>query len=196
MRPAYHSIMVHLATGPLVLAFLAATFRFWFRPRKGAVLKLWNACDDIVLYAAIFGLLTMIASFATGILLRPLEAFLNSPISKNKILIASMSIVFWGTWLVMRFRAGPGLWEMRSFIGHYAYLAIFAGTMFLMAGNSIGGDLAGSPSGYEYFAMSIGLRTRHALYFPSWLNTALWISGVLAVVFALQWRVRKRSESV
>ena len=195
MKAAYHSILVHLATGPLIFAFLAASFRFWFREPKGFLSLVWRACDVIVLYTVLFGMIIMVLTYITGLMLHPLEAFLNSPIAKNKIAIATLSIVFWGVWLVLRYRTGPDLWDVRGFAGHYAYLMIFAGAMFLVAINSIGGDIAGRPSGYEEFAMSLGFRTRHALYFPTWMNVGLWISGALGVLFAVQYRMNCRSRS-
>lgn len=190
MKAAYHSIMVHLASGPLILAFVVATFRFWFRPRRGVLKAIWDAGDHVVLYAALFGTIMMAVAMVTGFSLRPMEAFLNSPIAKNKIVISTLAMVFWCTWLALRYWAGPRLWDVRGYVGHYAYLLIFAGAMFLVAVNSIGGDIAGRPSGYEQFAMALGFRTRHALYFPTWMNVALWASGGVAILFAIRYRVR------
>ena len=119
----------------------------------------------------------------TGWYLRPKEACLNSPISKNKILAAYLAFVFWISYLAIWLKAGGRIWD-RGFIGHYAYVMSLAGFVFLVVTNSIGGDLAGIPSGYERFASALGFRTRYAIYFPTHLNIALWLVGVAALLYA------------
>jgi hypothetical protein len=91
MKPAYHSILVHLTAGPLIVTFLAATFRLWLQPRAGIGLTIGRACDPIAFYSSLFGTAVVIMTFITGLLLRPMEAFLNSPISKNQIVLSESS---------------------------------------------------------------------------------------------------------
>jgi hypothetical protein len=181
MRPAYHAVFVSLTTGTLVFSFLLLSFRFWFRPKGPTMSALWRASDAIALYSAMFGVLMLLLAFGTGILLRPLEALLNSPITKNKILMSVLGIISWWSFLAVRVRSGPALWVAPGFIAHFAYVSALAGLIFLLSTNSIGGDLAGIPSGYEELAKALGFRTRLALYFPTWVNIVLWIVGLAAV---------------
>jgi hypothetical protein len=185
MRPAFHSILVHLATGPLILTFLVVTFRFWFRPREGWLHVVWRACEPVAFYSTLFGLVTITLTFITGFMLRPLEAMLNSPITKNKILMGLLAMVCWYGWMALRLRLKDAIWQRGSFRAHFAYMMCFAGSLFLISTNSVGGDLAGIPSGYEEFASAFGFRTRHALYFPTWINVLLWVSGLAALAAGL-----------
>ena len=185
MKAAYHSILVHLATGPLVMAVVVATFYVWFPVRGDGILaKFRQASDSVVLYSVLFGAMMMGLAFVTGFLLIPAEAVLNSPITKNKITLSAFAMVFWCTWLVLRYRSGRQLWSLRGYVGHYAYLMLVAGTMSLVAVNSIGGDIAGRPSGYEALAATLGFQTRKTLYFPTWMNVLLLATGILALILA------------
>ena len=70
MKAAYHSILVHLATGPLVMAFVVATFYVWFPVRGDGILaKFRQASDSVVLYSVLFGAMMMGLAFVTGFLL-------------------------------------------------------------------------------------------------------------------------------
>lgn len=181
MNPGYHAMFVAFTTGTLVLAFLALTYRFWLRPRQPIAHAAWVAAEPVALYAALIGTVVLLMAIASGFALRPMEAFLNSPITKNKILTSYLTVVCWAAFLALRLRSGPSLWQ-RGFSAHFAYVAALAGFVFLVTTNSIGGDISGIPSGYEQFAQSLGFRTRHALYFPTAVNVLLWLAGVSALV--------------
>jgi uncharacterized membrane protein len=185
MIPAYHSMLVHLITAPLLITFFAVTFRFWLQPRSGPGLTLARACDPVAFYSSLFGMIVVLLTFVTGIMLRPLEAFLNSPISKNKIILALLTMLCWYAWMFLRLRLGRLIWDRSRFHAHFAYVMILAATLFLIATNSIGGQLAGNPSGYEMFAKALGYRTRQALYFPTVLNVALVVAGLAVLVGAV-----------
>jgi hypothetical protein len=195
MIPAYHSILVHLTTGPLIITFLAATYRLWLRPRSGIGMTVTRACDPIAFYSSLFGTVFAVLTFITGLLLRPMEAFLNSPITKNKIILALLAIVCWYAWLFLRLRLGSLIWDRSRFHAHFAYVMCFAATLFLVATNSIGGQLAGNPSGYEMFSKALGYRTRQALYFPTWLNMAFVLIGAAVLAGAVFTAMRRRPSS-
>jgi hypothetical protein len=186
MLPGYHAMFVGLASGTLVLAFVALTYRVWFAPRSGILRIIWNAADAVAVYAALLGFVALVLSTVTGLGLRPMEAFLNSPITKNKILLAALATVCWGAFLAIRIRAGPRLWELGRFTAHYTYVMALAGFFFLISTNSIGGDIAGIPSGYEQIAEAFGYRTREAFYFPTTLNVLLWLAGIAALVAGIR----------
>jgi hypothetical protein len=202
MKPAYHAIFVSLATGMLVFSFVSLTYRVWLRPyrvwllpSRGRIANAsWDAdaADLAAFFTAALGTVFMIVAMSTGLMARPLEALLNSPITKNKILVTILAIVCWLGYLLIRSKAGPTLWERRDIVSHAGYVFALAGALFLLTVNSIGGDLAGIPSGYEEFAKAIGFRTRHALYFPTWFNALIVLSGLGLVAVAL--KVRRRSE--
>lgn len=187
--PAYHSILVSLATGSLILAFLAITIRFWFRHDRWDPTRTAGRAFGLVgFYAALFGLVMLGLTFASGWLLRDTEALLNSPITKNKIFVAALSIVCWIGFVAIRIKAGPGLWARRDTRGHTAFVLALAGVLFLVTTNSIGGDIGGIPSGYEVVGKALGFQTRHALYFPTWFNVLIVLAGIAAVVGAFRFR--------
>jgi hypothetical protein len=187
--PAHHSILVSLATGSLILAFLAIAFRFWLRHERWDFTRTsGHAFGLIGFYAAMFGLVMLVLTFISGWFLRHPEALLNSPITKNKILVAVLSIVCWLGFIAIRLKAGPGLWAKRDLRGHVAFVLALAGVMFLVTTNSIGGDIGGIPSGYEEVGKALGFQTRHALYFPTWFNVLIVLAGVAAVVAAVRAR--------
>lgn len=189
MKAGYHAILVALTTGTLVLSFLALSYRVWIRPRKPGGGAVWCSTDVVALYSAVFGTVMLFLAAGSGLMLRPMEALLNSPITKNKILSTVLAFVCWSSFLVLRLKVGPRLWELRGLVRHYAYVMALAGLVFVITTNSIGGDLAGIPSGYEQIAQAIGFRTRFALYFPTAMNVLLWVVGVAALASVL-WRVR------
>lgn len=185
MKAGYHAILVALTTGTLVLSFLAISYRVWIRPRKSGGGAVWCSTDVVAVYSAVFGTVMLLLAAGSGLLLRPMEALLNSPITKNKILSTVLALVCWSSFLVLRLKVGPRLWELRGLVRHYAYVMALAGLVFVVTTNSIGGDLAGIPSGYEQIAQAVGFRTRFALYFPTALNALLWVIGVAALASVL-----------
>lgn len=190
---AYHSILVSLATGSLVFAFLAIAYLFWLRPR-------WDSSEivgmrlPISLYVTIFGIVMLLLSFSSGWLLRSPEALLNSPITKNKIIVSVLAIVCWIGFAVLRLKAGPDLLNRRDFRGHFAFVLALAGTLFLITTNSIGGDVGGIPSGYEEIGKALGFQTRHALYFPTWFNVIIVLIGVAALIGAFKSAATKSNQ--
>jgi hypothetical protein len=193
MVPGYHAIFVSLTTGMLVLSFVALSFRFWFRPQHPVARSAWEAADGIAFYAAIFGTLALLVATLTGFGLRPVEAFLTSPITKNKILTVALTIACWTAFLAIRGKGGPQVWN-RGFTAHFGYVAALAGSVFLMTTNSIGGDLGGIPSGYEKIAQALGFHTRYAFYVPTAMNVIFWIIGIAAVVLGVRTRGARPEE--
>jgi len=191
MKAGYHAILVALTTGTLVLSFLAMSYRVWIRPRKPGGGAVWCSTDVVAVYSAVFGTVMLLLAAGSGLMLRPMEALLNSPITKNKILCTVLALVCWSSFLVLRLKVGPRLWELRGFVRHYAYVMALAGLVFVVTTNSIGGDLAGIPSGYEQIAQAVGFRTRFALYFPTAMNVLLCVIGVTTLASVLL-RVRLR----
>lgn len=189
MKAGYHAILVALTTGTLVLSFLALSYRVWIRPRKPGGGAVWGSTDVVAVYSAVFGTVMLLLAAGSGLMLRPMEALLNSPITKNKILCTVLALVCWSSFLVLRLKVGPRLWELPGLVRHYAYVMALAGLVFVITTNSIGGDLAGIPSGYEQIAQAVGFRTRFALYFPTAMNGLLWVIGVAALASVL-WRMR------
>lgn len=183
MNAGIHAIGVSLTTGTLVLAILALSFRFWIQPtRQDSVgSTIWKVSDNLALYSALFGTIILLFAIFSGFMLRPMDSFLFSPISKNKILTALLSFLCWLSFVGIRLRVGARLWNQKGFIAHFAYVMALLGFIFLITTNSIGGELGGIPSGYEQIAAFLGFRTRRTFYLPDWINIFSWIIGIASL---------------
>ena len=66
----------------------------------------------------------------------------------------------------------------------YVTLLALSGFAFGMITNSIGGDVAGNPSGFENIVRILGVETRYTFYLPTWLNGATFAAGIVALAVA------------
>ena len=183
MNSGIHAIGVSLTTGTLVLAILALSLRFWIQPNRQDSIgsMIWKVSDNLALYSALFGTIILLFAIISGLMLRPMDAFLYSPISKNKILTASLSFLCWLSFIRIRLKVGARLWDQKGFIAHYAFVMALLGLIFLVTTNSIGGELSGIPSGYEQIAAFLGFRTRRTFYLADWINIFSWIIGMASL---------------
>jgi hypothetical protein len=181
MRPAYHTIVVSLVTGLFFFALVAVAVRVLLRFRGEEESPLATYADRAAVGAAAIGVALTLIGIITGFLIWPLEATLRSPVMKNKILSAFLIVAFWGAYLVVRFRRGPGLWRHPA-MAVYAGALAASGFAFGMITSSIGGDAAGNPSGFENIVRIFGVETRFTFYLPTWLNILIIVLGVGALV--------------
>ncbi len=192
--PAYHAIFVGLTTGVLAFSFLLVTFRFWVCPGGEVSQAVRHAADLGSLWSAGIGTALLAMATLTGLMTRPLPALFNSPITKNKMLLTALALVCWAGFVAVRAKTGEGVWTRRGLPGHSAWVLALAGFLYMITVNSIGGDLAGIPSGYEQFARAAGYRTRWALYYPTFFNVLLLVAGHAVLIGALlHRRARKRA---
>lgn len=66
----------------------------------------------------------------------------------------------------------------------YVTLLALSGFAFGMITNSIGGDVAGNPSGFENIVEILGVETRYTFYLPTWLNLAIIVGGIALIAMA------------
>jgi hypothetical protein len=185
MRPAFHIITVSLVTGVLFFATIAVLVRTWLALRRAPADHPLARSADLGGYAATaIGFILALAAILTGFLLWPLDAVLNSALMKNKILTAVLLVAFWGMFLLVRFRRGPAMWDNPAMAVYAALLAV-SGFFFGMLTSSIGGDVAGNPSGFENIVQAFGVETRYTFYLPTWLNIAIIGAGALALVLGV-----------
>lgn len=189
MTPAYHTIAVGLVTGLFFFAVLAilarATLRFLGKDDH----PIATYADRAAVGAVAIGLVLAVVGLVTGFLQWPLEATLRSALMKNKILAAFLMVAFWGMFLGVRWLRGPGLWKSKV-MTVYATLLAVSGFVFGMITSSIGGDVAGNPTGFENIVRILGVETRYTFYLPTWLNVAIIAGGVILLVLAFAPRSR------
>ena len=189
---AIHTIMVEMTTGMLVLATLATFILVWisfFGRERPARLK--DSADAVVVFGVAIGTPMILLSILSGFRQWPLEAFLHGAIVQNKIFASAMALSFWTGLLLLRFAAGKRLWDQRG-PAIFALILALAGFIFLVFTASIGGTLAGKPSGFEEVIRGF-IETRQTFSLP-WAGNLLLLSAGVALPFiAVFWSKRKAS---
>lgn len=182
MNSAFHSMFVHLLTGAFAMTVLALFIRIYVqRWKKELIPTVGKYTDFMIWVTALAGFLLFFAALVTGALIWPMSAVLNSSILKNKIFTAILMMIFWGLVLFMRYKYRQDLWRNNLLAMYYSLLAIgafFWGTVT----NSVGGDIAGNSSGFEYIFHLIGVDTRWSFYLPTPILLMIVGLGVAAVV--------------
>lgn len=176
---ALHTILVEMTTGMLVLstlAIFALTWQVCFSKRTTG--KYLDALDGIALFGASIGTVALIFAIITGYRQWPVEALMNGTIAKNKIFTGYMALGFWSAFLAVRLSAGKSLWNRRS-LSIFSMFLGFAGFLYIVFTASIGGTLAGKPSGFEEVARTI-VETRETFVLPIGVNVMLILLGIAA----------------
>lgn len=184
MPPAFHAITVSLLTGMFFFAMIAAVVRLAITWRKGdPTSKVAIAADLSSLWSATIGWVVVFGALVTGFSVWSLSAVTNSPVMRNKILAAVLLLVAFAIYIGLRFRVGPSLWQSKV-MSVFAVFVAGAGFHWAMVANSIGGDIAGIPSGYENIVRLSGVETRFTYYLPDWLIITMVIASVVMLVLA------------
>ena len=183
-REAFHAITVGLTTGMLALAFFAVLVKLYADARPQRNERLRTYADGAAIFGASVGLVFMLGALVTGFAQWPMEAYLHSPIVKNKIFTALGALIVWVGFLLLRWRAGEGLWRDRRLVALYVLLAI-GGFAYIVFTNSIGGHIAGKPSGFERLVMAIGIETRRTFTLPEWVSGLLILLGLAGIGWGL-----------
>lgn len=189
---AVHTIMVEMTTGMLVLVTLAvlilASLSVFGRDRHA---RLADSADAVALFGLTFGTLMIFLSILSGFRQWPLEAFLHGAIVQNKIFASAMALSFWAGLLFFRLAAGKRLWKQRA-LALFALVLALAGFVFLVFAASIGGTLAGKPSGFEEVIRGF-VETRQTFSLP-WAGNLLLLSAGVALPFiGFFWSKRQAS---
>ena len=185
MNPAFHSIVVHVLTGAISIGAVMAVVLFALRFSPLARLRhLSPALDLTALWSIWIGTVVSVAGMATGLAIHSVGASLNSPVLRNKTLAGLLLILTFALYLFLRHRYGAKLWNNDLAAGGLAFLAV-AGLHWNVVVNSIGGDVAGVPSGYETIVAWSGVDTRFTYYLPTWTLITIAVISVAMLVIAL-----------
>ncbi|MCZ6547969.1 MAG: hypothetical protein O6837_07625 [Deltaproteobacteria bacterium] len=176
---ALHTILVEMTTGMLVLstlAIFALTWQVCFSKRTTG--KYLDALDGVALFGASIGTVALIFAIITGYRQWPVEALMNGTLAKNKIFTGYMALGFWGAFLTVRLSASKSLWNRKG-LSIFSMFLGFAGFLYIVFTASIGGTLAGKPSGFEELARTI-VETRETFVLPIGVNVMLILLGIAA----------------
>lgn len=182
MKPAFHTIIVSLLTGIFSISILGVVIRLYvqrFKPNlKDTVGKY---ADFMAWFSALLGFLLIFAALVTGFAIWPKTAVLNSSILKNKIFTAVLLLLFWAMFLFIRYRYRKELWNNGALSVYYALLALGA-YFWGVVTNSIGGDVAGNSSGFEYLVRIFTVDTRWTFYLPNSIIGVIVGLGVISLI--------------
>ncbi|SES05619.1 hypothetical protein [Salisediminibacterium halotolerans] len=182
MNAAFHAIVVSILTGAFAISVLALVIRFYVQLKaKGKIETLGRYADFTAWISALTGFLLIFAAIVTGFAIWPLEAVMNSPILKNKIFTATILLVFWALFLWMRWRYKQRIYESTVLSAYYFLLGLGAFGWGVVT-NSIGGDVAGNSSGFEYLMHLFAIDTRWSFYLPNWMLVVIVGLGVIAAL--------------
>jgi hypothetical protein len=191
-RQAFHAITAALTTGMLALVFFAVLTMLFAGGRADRYRRLTTYADGAATLGASLGMLFLLAALVTGFAQWPWEAYLNSPIGKNKIFTALIALMFWAGFLWLRWKAGEQLWRNPRLVALSTFLAL-GGFAYIVFTNSIGGHIAGIPSGFERLVMEVGIETRRTFTLPAWASAVLILLGLAGIAWGvLGWPQRSR----
>lgn len=190
MKPAFHTITVSVLTGIFSLTILGVFLRLFIQKFKPDLKDtVGKYADFMAWFSALLGFVLIFAALITGFSIWPKAAVLNSSILKNKIFTAVLLLIFWGLFLYIRYRYRKALWENGALSIYYSLLAL--GAFFWgVVTNSIGGDVAGNSSGFEYLVRIFTVDTRWTFYLPN--SILLVIVGLGVVSFVLSFFLKKK----
>ena len=185
MPPAFHAITTGLLNGLLFFALLAVIVRIVLQwqdrdPRS----PLAVAADQTALWAVVVGLVMSLAAIITGFTIWAPSAAINSPVMRNKLLTAALLVVTYAIFIGIRWTLGQDVWRSKVVSAFYGMVAL-AGFHWSMVTSSIGGDIAGIPSGYETIVRLSGVETRFTYYLPTWTLVVIAVVSVAMLVVAL-----------
>lgn len=143
----FHVIAAELAIGTLSFAVTMVLLRVALNRLNASGRSGWlKSADELVkgsgYLAAIFGLVALLAAMATGFLVWPLPALLLSLAVRTKIMLSSLSVVLWLTFIVLRTVHGRKVWRDRV-LGGVAFFSAVGGFLAMAGTASMAGRLGG-----------------------------------------------------
>lgn len=174
----YHHMMAHFPIALLSLAFFVILLRSLTSN------ELVRRVDSTVLiYVLAAGVAGGLGALATGLMIWPTEATVAGPMARNKILMATWTIVIWSVVLVLRWRMGENVWN-----GTGRYLMLVLGTTGIILASitgTLGGHLLGSPSALSAVLNQLGWNVYQTYFVPNWVLLLMFAVGLAGVVTGL-----------
>ena len=167
---AYHVMLVHFPIALWTTAFLLILTRAL--SAAPAVRRAEGALTPLLAVGAVTGAL----AFAAGLLVWPFEAAASSPLARNHILLAAWSLAYWIVLWLVRWRAGERVWE-----GGFRWIMLVLATLGVglqTLTGTIGGSLAGNPSGVSDIVRKLGWEVFTTFYLPGWMLVVVVLAAV------------------
>ena len=172
-----HHMLVHF---PLALWALAALMLLLGVGVRGAAGRL---CRGGVLAVLALAWLGALAAIASGLLVWPMEASLNSPLTRNHLLMALWATALWTVITLLVWRGGE-----QAFSGGrgavLVILALIGSGLFAITG-TLGGHLAGAPTAMSRLLEWLGWNLYGTFYLPYWALLLVVVLGGLCLIGGL-----------
>jgi hypothetical protein len=145
---AIHPVFVHFHTGILTataaVALVNLILRIFFRDNINTpgtrLARIFHQFDVFIYIGSIIGFLGLIAGMATGFMEPdyPVEALVQMPIMRFKILWSIVSTEIYLYLMIVRAKLGDRVWLKASTYFPYSILVIFGGALMMIMG-ALGG---------------------------------------------------------
>jgi len=139
---ALHPVFVHFHTGILTATAALAIFSLIMRLvfREGIrtpgtrMAKVFHEFDIFIYWGSIIGLLGLVAGAITGFMDWPMEALLDNPYMRFKILWSAVTMQIYVFLVFIRAKVGDKIWDSTSGFLIYSSLVIVGGALMMLMG--------------------------------------------------------------
>ncbi len=174
----YHHMMAHFPIALMTLAFVLILLRALTASAFARRLD-----DTILIYGLAVGVVGGVAAMVTGLLIWPAEATVTATMGRNKILMASWTVVIWSIVLVLRWRVGERIWDGA---GRYVMLVLGAfGALLAATTGTLGGHLLGSPSRFSDMLHQLGWIVYKTYLAPGWVLIIMLLVGATGIAVGM-----------
>ncbi len=182
MQGLLHTILAGANVGILVLASAAFVLRLLAGRARGDLAR----GADLVAYAGIAaGTLLGVLTFLTGLLgTWPMAAIGGTVLAQNKVLVAVAMLAAYAMVWLLRWRAGPQLWD-RAGLRAWATVLVVIGFVNLVLAGSMGGSAALKGTVLDPLLLATGINRYVSLVWGIWLNVVIIVLSVLFVAVSL-----------
>ena len=158
----YHAIMVHF---PVALWIVASGIILY---RSCSDADLAKALDRVLPVLLAIGVATGVVAYVFGQLVWPPETLQKTPLGRNHMLGATLTLSCWSAVLYLRWRAGDDVWQGRT---HRLVMATVGtlGAVLLAVTGTLGGHLHGAPAYLSELLRLVGFDVYTTFYVPTWV---------------------------
>jgi hypothetical protein len=192
---ALHALTAELHAGFLTLAFVCIMIvagcqivvRLRNRMPKSFVriaIRIRGYMEAAGFVGAVLGVLGLLLSAWTGMYAWTLDALINDPVIRNKILLTAFATVLWAGVVFIRSRYGRGLWTCPAMASLYVVLTFVAFGMIGTVG-SMGAHLAQGGSALDPIWSLVGFRVDTIIELSTNAAALLALVSVALLVVAL-----------
>ncbi|MCK5150251.1 MAG: hypothetical protein KAQ65_00360 [Candidatus Thorarchaeota archaeon] len=139
---ALHPVFVHFHTGILTataalaifMLIMRLVFREGIRTPGTRMAKVFHEFDIFIYWGSIIGLIGLVAGAVTGFMDWPMEALIDDPYMRFKILWSAVTSQIYVFLIFIRTKLGDKVWDSTSGFLIYGILVIVGGALMMIMG--------------------------------------------------------------